>query len=141
MITYPLSIILSVGQPIVLTKIEPQESELAFADEVERAVQSTVQQIGGDGEREPHWKTFDTWLPTSSRPSERGAALGTFEASLRFATRAEIDTLRYDISRIRVVGRSPYGNGYRLKIKMIGPKPDFYAVDANGAFTAYAPLW
>ncbi|MVN88296.1 hypothetical protein GO986_16240 [Deinococcus sp. HMF7620] len=141
MTTYPLTIVLSVGQPLVLNKVEPQDSELAFADEVARAVESETQQVGGDGEREPHWKVFDTWLPTPTRPKDRGAALGAFENSLRFAIRAEMDGLRYDISRIRVVGRGPYGSGYRLKLKMIGPRPDFYEVNGSGVFVQYAPLW
>lgn len=135
-ITYPMTIAVFVGLPLVLTRVEPKESELAFGDEIGRAVDSTVQQVGGDGQREPHWKIFDTWLPTSSRPSERALVLRDFEDRLRYAIRAEIDGLQYPITRIRVTSRSPYATGYRLGMRMIGPKSDF--IDQNGDT---APLW
>ncbi|BDP44835.1 hypothetical protein DAETH_48040 (plasmid) [Deinococcus aetherius] len=134
--TYPMSLVLSVGQPLKLDKIQPGERKLAFADEVVRAVESTVQQVGGDGEREPSWIEFDTWLRTSGRPSERAAALGAFEAALRYAVRAEIDGLTYPITRIRVTTRAPTGRGYRLTVSMIGPHFDFQDAQGNPA-----PLW
>lgn len=133
---YPLTIVLSAGAPLVLTRVEVKESALEFADEIGRAVESSVQQIGGDGEREPHWKEFDTWLRTRTRPRDRAADLAAFEGALRFAVRAEMDGLTYPITRIRVVSRSPYPGGYRLGVRMIGPNPDF--VDGSGN---PAPLW
>lgn len=136
MIRYPMKIVLSAGAPLVLGVVEPKESKLEFADEIGRSVDSSAQQVGGDGEREPHWKEFDTWVTTRARPSERAADLQAFENALRFAVHAEIDGLKYLITRIRVVTRSPHARGYRLGLRMIGPNPDF--VDAGGA---PAPLW
>lgn len=141
MTTYPMTIVLNVGQPLVLTIVEPQPEDIEYADEVERAVQSDVQQVGGDGRQNPRWIKFDTWLDAGDRPSARGAALGAFRDALRYAVRAEIDGLRYDITRIRIVNYGPTGSGYRLTLRMIGPRPDFYAADASGNFVAYAPLW
>ncbi|GAQ23918.1 pyridoxamine 5'-phosphate oxidase-like, FMN-binding [Deinococcus grandis] len=141
MTTYPMTITLSVGQPLVFNVVEPQPSDIEYADEVGRAVESDQQQVSGDGQQEPRWLKFDTWITTGPRPSDRGAAIGTLKAALRFAVRAEIDGLRYDITRIRLVAHAPSGNGYRVSLRMIGPRPDFYSVDANGAFVAYAPLW
>lgn len=140
--TYPMTITLSAGAPLVLTRYEPKDSELAFADEIGRAVESAAQQVGGDGERAPHWKKFDTWLPTpGSFPLGRGLALGAFEDALRYAVRAEIDGLIYPITRIRVVSRSPYPGGYRLGMQMIGPYPDFQRVGIEGGILGPAPLW
>lgn len=135
-VPYPMTIRVSVGQPIVLDRIEVKESKLEFNDEEGQAVESPVQQVAGDGQRKPHWKEFDTWIDTPSSPSGRGAALGSFEARLRFALVAEIDGLTYSITRARVVARSPTASGYRLSIRMIGPNPDF--IDAAGN---PAPLW
>lgn len=137
MTTYPMTIVLSAGQPLVLGLVEPKDRTLGFADEVERAAQSPVQQVGGDGERDPAWIAFDTWLPAGDgRPSTRAAALAAFEDALRFALRAEIDGLTYPITRIRVTARSPTGTGYRLTVSMIGPNHDFADSSGNPM-----PLW
>lgn len=133
---YPMTIQVTVGTNLVLTRVEPRESDLEFADEIGRAVESAVQQVGGDGEREAHWKAFDTWLETPASPSGRAAVLGAFEKALRYATVATIDSLTYPITRIRVTSRSPYSTGYRLGMRMIGPNPDFVDADGNPA-----PLW
>lgn len=137
-VNYPMTIQVTFGSPIVLTRMEPKESTLDFADEIGRAVQSAVQQVGGDGERAPHWKEFDTWLPATGSPSQRAAVLGDFETGLRYAFRAYIDGLIYPITRIRVVSRSPYSTGYRLGMRMIGPNPDFVTDDQ---YARPAPLW
>lgn len=139
--SYPMTIHLAVGAPLVLTRIQPNPSELEYADTVERAVESSEQQVGGDGEQEPHWKSFDTWLTGNPRPSVRAATLAAFEDALRYATYAEIDGLRYPITRIRVTQRTPRGHGYRLSIRMIGPYPEFQVVDAGGNPAGPAPLW
>ena len=133
-----MTIVLAVGQPLVLDTIEPKDRTLGFADEIGRAVDSTVQQVGGDGQRDPSWIAFDTWLPAGGdgRPSTRAAALAAFEDALRFAVQAEIDGLTYPITRIRVTARSPTGTGYRLTVSMIGPNHDF--VDSSGK---PMPLW
>ena len=139
--SYPMTIHLAVGAPLVLTRVEPVTSDREYADTVERAVESSEQQVGGDGEREPHWKKFNTWLPTSGRPSERAATLAAFEDALRYATYVEIDGLRYPIDRIRVKSTSFYTHGYLLAMEMIGPYPEFQVVDASGNPAGPAPLW
>lgn len=140
--TYPMTIHLTAGAPLVLGLIEVKESKLEFADEIGRSVESSEQQVGGDGEREPHWKEFDTWLTTRTRPSERAADLQAFENALRFAYFATIDSLLYPITRIRVVSRSPHPRGYRLGLRMIGPYPDFQQWDyINSVPIGPAPLW
>lgn len=139
---YPLRIVLTAGAPLVLGLVEVKESKLEFADEIGRAVENSTQQVAGDGEREPHWKEFDTWLPTRARPTDRAADLQAFENALRFANYATIDDLVYPITRIRVVSRSPYPLGYRLGLRMIGPYPDFQLWDyVNSVPIAPAPLW
>jgi len=139
---YPMTIHLTAGAPLVLGLIEVKESKLEFADEIGRSVESSTQQVGGDGEREPHWKEFDTWLTTRTNPWGRATDLQAFENALRFASYAAIDVLRYPITRIRVVSRSPHRNGYRLGLRMIGPYPDFMFWDAqNNVPIGPAPLW
>lgn len=136
MTAYPMTIVLSNGPDLVLSKIQPKERTLDYGDEIGRAVESSQQQVTGDGEREASWIEFETWLPGGRRPSVRGAALRAFEEALRFAVRAEIDGLVYPIDRIRVTSRGPAGTGYRLGIRMIGPNPDFQTVGGLPA-----PLW
>jgi hypothetical protein len=135
-ISYPMSLTLSVGQPLQLKIVSPKARTLEFADEIGRAVESTVQQVGGDGQRTPGWIEFDTWLPARGSPSVKAAVLAAFEDNLRYVTQASIDTLVYPVTRIRVVSRGPAAAGYRLSIKMIGPKFDFQ----TGSGTP-APLW
>ena len=136
MTTYPMSIVLSVGQPLLLTKIKPVARQLTFADEVYRAVESDVIQVAGDARREPTWMEFETWLWAGGQPSVRAGVLATFENALRYALRAEIDGLNYPITRIRVKTRSPVGKGYRLTVAMIGPNFDFQTSTGTPA-----PLW
>ncbi|MGY2892472.1 hypothetical protein [Deinococcus sp. UYEF24] len=135
-VSYPISLTRTVGQPIQLTIVAPKARTLEFADEIGRAVESTVQQVSGDGQRTPAWIEFDTWLPARGSPSAKAAVLAAFEDGLRYVTQAGIDTLVYPIIRIRVVSRSPTAAGYRLGIKMIGPKFDFQTSTGTPA-----PLW
>ena len=133
---YPMSIVLSVGQPLSLSRVQPLARQLTFADEVYRAVESDVQQVAGDARREPTWIEFETWLRAGAQPSVRAGVLAAFENALRFAVRAEVDTLVYPINRIRVKNRGPTGQGYRLGIAMIGPNFDFQTNTGTPA-----PLW
>jgi hypothetical protein len=136
MTAYPMTIVLSNGPDLVLTKVQPKERTLEYGDEIGRAVESSQQQVTGDAEREASWLPFETWLPGHRRPSVRGAILAAFEEALRFAVRAEIDGLVYPIDRIRVDSRGAAGTGYRLSLRMIGPNFDFQDADGNPV-----PLW
>jgi hypothetical protein len=133
---FPLRLVLSVGQPLLLARVQPLERALSYGDELYRAVESDVQGVAGDARREPSWIEFQTWLAGGPSPSGRAAALAAFEDALRYVDHAEIDGLTYPVTRIRVKTRSPAGSGYRLTVAMIGPNHDFQTSTGTPA-----PLW
>jgi hypothetical protein len=104
---------------------------LTYGDEVGNAVESSVNQVSGDGQEKFSWLEFDVLLLVNLDPVSNARELARFRQVLDACTGIRIDELHFAVTRARMASRQRLVRGYRLGLRFIGPNNDF--VDASGA--------
>lgn len=113
----------------------PRERALAFADTVIQSVDGTTNEVVGTGQRLYTPIEIDCKLEAPEGEQwerlQLAEALANLMLDLDQTTSVQFGRAAYPVSKIRLIARAPTERGWRLTLRVLGPKHEFEDEEGN----------